>query len=132
MCIFCKIINNEIPSYKVYEDDVCLAILDISQVTPGHTLVMPKKHFKNILELDDETASHLFKVTKDLSKKISKLPNVLGLNVLNNCGEKAGQSVEHFHIHIIPRYENDNVILTFPTNQTSEKQFNELIEKLKK
>ena len=132
MCIFCKIINNEIPSYKVYEDDVCLAILDISQVTPGHTLVMPKKHFKNILELDDETASHLFKVTKDLSKKISKLPNVLGLNVLNNCGEKAGQSVEHFHIHIIPRYENDNVILTFPTNQTSEKQFNELLEKLKK
>lgn len=132
MCIFCKIINNEIPSYKVYEDDVCLAILDISQVTPGHTLVMPKKHFKNILELDDETASHLFKVTKDLSKKISKLPNVLGLNVLNNCGEKAGQSVEHFHIHIIPRYENDNVILTFPTNQTSEKQFIELLEKLKK
>lgn len=132
MCIFCKIINNEIPSYKVYEDDVCLAILDISQVTPGHTLVMPKKHFKNILELDDETASHIFKVTKDLSKKISKLPNVLGLNVLNNCGEKAGQSVEHFHIHIIPRYENDNVILTFPTNQTSEKQFIELLEKLKK
>ena len=132
MCIFCKIINNEIPSYKVYEDDVCLAILDISQVTPGHTLVMPKKHFKNILELDDKTASHLFKVTKDLSKKISKLPNVLGLNVLNNCGEKAGQSVEHFHIHIIPRYENDNVILTFSTNQTSEKQFNELLEKLKK
>ena len=132
MCIFCKIIYNEIPSYKVYEDDVCLAILDISQVTPGHTLVMPKKHFKNILELDDETASHLFKVAKDLSKKISKLPNVLGLNVLNNCGEKAGQSVEHFHIHISPRYENDTVILTFPTNQTSEKQFNELLEKLKK
>lgn len=132
MCVFCKIINNEIPSYRVYEDEYCIAILDISQATIGHTLVMPKKHFKNILELDDETAKHLFKVTKDLSIKISKLPNVLGLNVLNNCGEKAGQSVDHFHIHIIPRYDNDKVLFSFPQNKLSNEEFLKLLESIKK
>ena len=132
MCVFCKIINNEIPSYRVYEDEYCIAILDISQATIGHTLVIPKKHFKNILELDDETAKHLFKVTKDLSIKISKLPNVLGLNVLNNCGEKAGQSVDHFHIHIIPRYDNDKVLFSFPQNKLSNEEFLKLLESIKK
>lgn len=132
MCVFCKIINNEIPSYRVYEDEYCIAILDISQATIGHTLVMPKKHFKNILELDDETAKHLFKVTKDLSIKISKLPNVLGLNVLNNCGEKAGQSVDHFHIHIIPRYDSDKVLFSFPQNKLSNEEFLKLLESIKK
>ena len=131
MCIFCKIAEGEIPSYKIYEDSKCIAILDISQATIGHTLIIPKKHFKNILELDDDYSSHLFKVTKDISKKISKLDGVVGLNVLNNCGEKAGQSVEHFHIHIIPRYDNDNVLFKFPSNKLNESEFINLLNKIK-
>ena len=132
MCVFCKIINNEIPSYKVYEDDVCVAILDISQATIGHTLVIPKKHFDNILDLDEDVASHLIKVTQKIAKKIAKLDNVKGLNVLNNCGEKAGQSVNHFHIHIIPRYDNDNVQFSFPANKLSNEEFLDLLNKIKK
>lgn len=132
MCIFCKIVDGEIPSYKVYEDDVCIAILDISQATIGHTLVIPKKHFDNILDLDDETAMHLFKVTKNLSKHISKLDGVKGLNVLNNCGEKAGQSVNHFHIHVLPRYDNDEIKLLFPSNKLTNDEFISLLNKIKK
>ena len=96
-CIFCKIIAGEIPSTKVYEDDEVLAFLDISQVTPGHTLVVPKKHVANIYEYDTDLAAKVF------SRKNSN-PNILGLNILNNNGEVAYQSVFHSHIHLIPRY----------------------------
>lgn len=131
MCVFCEIVRGNIPSYKVYEDDVCIAILDISQATIGHTLVIPKKHFKNIFELDEETAMHLFKVVTNLSKKISKALNVENMNILNNNGALAGQSVDHFHIHIIPRYENDNLEIKFSSNKLSPEEFNNLLNKIK-
>ena len=114
MCIFCKIINHEIPSSVVYEDDKCLAILDISQVTKGHTLVMPKQHCDNLLECDDETAAHLIKVTKKLAKQIKEKTGAEGVNILNNNGEVAGQTVNHLHIHIIPRYsDKDSFVCEF-------------------
>ena len=120
MCIFCKIINHEIPSSVVYEDEQCLAILDISQVTKGHTLVMPKQHFDNLLECDDETAAHLIKVTKKLAKQIRERTGAEGVNILNNNGEVAGQTVNHLHIHIIPRYsDKDSFVCEF---KDSEKQ----------
>ena len=125
MCVFCEIVKGNIPSYKVYEDDMCIAILDISQATIGHTLVIPKKHFKNIFELDEETAMHLFKVVTNLSKKISNM------NILNNNGTLAGQSVDHFHIHIIPRYEKDNLEIKFSSNKLSPEEFNNLLNKIK-
>ena len=131
MCVFCEIVKGNIPSYKVYEDDVCIAILDISQATIGHTLVIPKKHFKNIFELDVETAAHLFKVVTNLSKKLSKALNVDNMNILNNNGALAGQSVDHFHIHIIPRYENDNLEIKFSSNKLSPEEFNNLLNKIK-
>ena len=131
MCVFCEIVKGNIPSYKVYEDDVCIAILDISQATIGHTLVIPKKHFKNIFELDEETAMHLFKVITNLSKKISKALNVDNMNILNNNGALAGQSVDHFHIHIIPRYEKDNLEIKFSSNKLSPEEFNNLLNKIK-
>lgn len=130
MCVFCSIINHEIPSKVVYEDDLVLAILDISQVTKGHTLVMPKKHVDNLLECDDETAAHLIQVVKRLAKRIQDRTGAQGINILNNNGEAAGQTVNHLHFHIIPRYgENDAFVCEF---KESEKQdLDEVLELVK-
>lgn len=112
-CIFCKIINKEIPSKIVYEDELVLAILDLSQATYGHTLVMPKKHYENIYEIDDETLAHLIKIVKKLAIKIKNKLNAKGINILNNNEIAAGQSIMHLHFHIIPRYDNDDLIINF-------------------
>ncbi|EIJ81957.1 histidine triad (HIT) protein [Bacillus methanolicus PB1] len=103
-CIFCKIVNGEIPSAKVYENEHVLAFLDISQVTEGHTLVIPKIHKENVYELTPEIARNLFEVVPEISNAIKKAYNPAGMNLVNNNGETAGQTVFHYHIHIIPRY----------------------------
>ncbi len=107
MCVFCKIINNEIPSKKVYEDESVLAILDLSQLTYGHTLVMPKAHYATLLDCPKEIQEKLITVTTSLASKIKTNLNASGVNIVNNSGEAAGQTVMHTHIHIIPRYESD-------------------------
>lgn len=109
-CIFCKIANKEIPGKIIYEDDICVAFLDLSQTTNGHTLVIPKKHFKNFLEVDDDTLAHMIKATKDIANKIVTKLNANGVNILTNANEVAGQTVMHFHLHIIPRYDNNDQI----------------------
>ena len=110
MCVFCKIISGEYSSHKIYEDEKILAILDLSQATPGHTLVMPKVHFENIFELDGDTAKHLFNVVKKISNHYKDtIPNLKGINLLNNNMEKAGQTVMHYHMHILPRYSYDDL-----------------------
>ncbi|MGE6755181.1 HIT family protein [Rossellomorea sp. NPDC071047] len=103
-CIFCKIIDGEIPAMKVYEDEHVLAFLDISQVTKGHTLLIPKVHKENIYELTPDLASHLFSVAPKIADSIKAEFNPVGMNLLSNAGEEAGQSVFHFHMHFIPRY----------------------------
>ena len=113
MCVFCKIIKGEIPSKKIYEDDDVLAILDISQATLGHTLVLPKKHYENLFSIENNDYLKVMEKVKMLAKAITSALNASGCNILNNCGELAGQSVMHFHVHIIPRYENDNAIQNF-------------------
>lgn len=105
-CIFCKIINGDIPSAKVYEDEHVYAFLDISQVTKGHTLVIPKTHTKNIFETPPEVAKELFARVPVIANAIKKTYNPLGMNLLNNNESAAEQSVFHLHIHIIPRYGN--------------------------
>lgn len=105
-CIFCKIINGDIPAAKVYEDDDVFAFLDLSQVTKGHTLVIPKVHKENIFDLTPEVASKLFEKVPLISKAIKKQYEPIGFNLLNNNGKPAGQSVFHFHLHLIPRYGN--------------------------
>ncbi|MGG1689907.1 HIT family protein [Heyndrickxia ginsengihumi] len=104
MCIFCKIVNGEIPSAKVFENEHVYAFLDISQVTKGHTLIVPKIHKENLYELTPEIARNLFEVVPTIANAIKEQFVPIGLNLLNNNGEKAGQSVFHFHIHLIPRY----------------------------
>lgn len=117
-CIFCKIISGEIPSTKVYEDEQVLAFLDISQVTPGHTLVIPKKHVENIFEYDEELASIVFSRIPKIAKAMQKaFPEMKGLNIINNNGQVAYQSVFHSHIHLIPRYSNkDAFSMNFDEN----------------
>lgn len=114
-CIFCKIINREIPANIVYEDDDVLAFLDITQGTKGHTLVIPKKHSKNLLEVDQQSLDNVFRATQEVAKAIQKAFNPIGLNVLNNT-DKPLQSVFHFHVHVIPRYENDGVAISTNNN----------------
>ena len=104
-CIFCKIVNQEIPSYKVFEDDQVYAFLDLSQVTKGHTLVVPKKHVADIFEYDEDLASEVFARIPKIAKALEKaFPEMEGLNILNNNKELAYQSVFHSHVHLIPRY----------------------------
>ncbi|ANC18197.1 protein hit [Bacillus cereus] len=103
-CIFCKIIDGQIPCSKVYENEHVLAFLDISQVTKGHTLVIPKVHKQDIFALTPEIASHIFSVVPKIANAIKAEFNPVGFNLLNNNGEKAGQTVFHFHLHLIPRY----------------------------
>ncbi len=130
MCIFCEIAKKSIPSYKIYEDVDCYAFLDLAQAGVGHTLVIPKQHVKNIYELDEATAGKLFEVTCRLAKAISKAMNVEGCNILNNNGSVAGQEVEHFHIHIIPRVANDGNTFAFKGHHLTEEQFKEVKEKI--
>lgn len=104
-CIFCKIIKNEIPSRKVYEDDEVVAFLDLTQVTKGHTLVVPKKHVADIYGYDDELAARTFSRIPKIAKGLRDSdPAIKGLNIVNNNGELAYQSVFHSHVHLIPRY----------------------------
>ncbi len=117
MCIFCSIVEGGIPSKKVYEDDDVLAILDISQTTEGHTLVMPKKHYDNFLAMPKDEFANLMAVTQTLAEKITGNLNASGCNILINTNAVAGQSVMHAHVHIIPRYsDNDTVSFTFSEN----------------
>ena len=130
MCIFCDIIDHKIPSAVVYEDEKVLAILDISQVTYGHTLVMPKKHVRNIIEADEEAVLACVSVAKKLAAQIVTNTKANGVNVLTNCGEAAGQSVDHLHFHIIPRYdENDAIDLKF--NESPKQDLAEVLKTIK-
>lgn len=117
-CIFCKIIAGEIPASKVYEDDHILAFLDITQVTKGHTLVVPKKHYRNMLDIDAEAAATLFSVIPTISSHLKKTLGAKGLNIVNNNEEVAGQTVFHTHIHLLPRYDKeDGLEIHFKTNE---------------
>ena len=120
-CIFCKIANGELPSYTIYEDDDFRVILDINPASKGHSLLIPKEHFKNIFELDDNIASKALIVAKNVSAALRDELNCDGFNILQNNEEMAGQTVFHFHLHLIPRYKDDNQrILWNPTEPSAE------------
>ena len=118
-CIFCKIANGEIPSTTLYEDEDFRVILDLGPATRGHALLLPKNHFANLFELDDETAQKAILVAKKMAGKMKDALGADGFNLVKNNGEAAGQTVFHFHMHLIPRYENDNAGILWEPGETT-------------
>lgn len=108
-CVFCKIINGDIPSYTIYEDDIVKCFLDINPDSNGHTLIIPKKHYLDLTEIDNETLLHIMEVAKMLKKRLEDRLNIDGLTLIQNNGDI--QEVKHFHLHLKPYYENNNSIL---------------------
>ena len=120
-CIFCKIANGEIPSATLYEDEEFRVILDLGPANKGHALILPKAHYENLYELPDETAGHAMILAKKVITKMKEVVDCDGYNVVQNNGEAAGQTVFHFHMHLIPRYKGDNAGITWNAgNLTSE------------
>lgn len=106
-CIFCKIANGEIPSKTLYEDEMFRIILDLGPAARGHALILPKEHADNLYELSDDTASKALVLAKKMALQMKEKLGCEGLNLVQNNGELAGQTVKHFHIHLIPRYHDD-------------------------
>jgi len=120
-CIFCKIANGEIPSKTLYEDEDFRVILDLGPATKGHALILPKEHAANLYELPEHIAVKVLPVAKKLAVQMKDKLQCDGLNLVQNNGETAGQTVMHFHMHMIPRYENDNQEIGWvPGQPTSE------------
>lgn len=125
-CIFCKIAAGEIPSRTVYEDESFRAILDISPASKGHAIILPKNHAANIYELPEEDAAGIFVTAKKVAGAIKKATNCEGLNILQNNGELAGQTVFHLHVHVIPRYQDDKVKFSWGQGKPSDKELDEI------
>lgn len=133
-CIFCKIINNEIPSYKIYEDDLVLVFLDINPASKGHVLVIPKKHVKDIFEIEEKYLERIILVSKRIVDKMKDSFGIDGVNLYHASGINAEQTVFHFHLHVIPRRENDNIHFNSVASgkaSVSAEEFKEMVAKLK-
>lgn len=130
-CIFCKIANGEIPSATLYEDEDFRVILDLGPASKGHALILPKEHYADLYELDDEAASKVLILAKKMITKLTEVLGCDGYNLVQNNGEAAGQTVRHFHMHLIPRYEGDQVGLTWEPGTLSEEDKEEILSKLK-
>ena len=128
-CIFCKIANGEIPSATIYEDEDFRVILDLSPASKGHALILPKEHYANLFELDDEKAGKVLVVAKKVITKMKEILNCDGYNLVQKNGEAAGQTVNHFHLHLIPRYEGDNVGLQWNPGTLTEEVKEEILLK---
>ena len=130
-CIFCKIAAGEIPSATLYEDEEFRVILDLGPASKGHALILPKEHFRNLYDIDEETAAKAMKLAKKMIKKMTDVLGCDGYNVVQNNEPCAGQTVFHFHMHLIPRYEGDQVGLGWPTGELTEEVKNEILDKMK-
>ncbi len=126
-CIFCKIANGEIPSATLYEDEDFRVILDVNPASKGHALILPKKHADNLYALSEESAAKVLVLAKNMAEKMEKALDCDGLNLVQNNGEIAGQTVFHFHMHLIPRYKGDNVKVGWKPGKLTDKAKEELL-----
>ena len=129
-CIFCKLINGEIPANKIYEDDSVMAFLDIAPVNKGHTLIIPKQHHEDIFDIPEELLTHISSTAKKLTPAIIKGVKAEGVNLTQNNKKAAGQVVFHYHLHIVPRFSDDGLEL-WPGNSYTDGEAEELAEKIK-
>lgn len=129
-CTFCKIANGEIPSATLYEDEDFRVILDLGPASKGHALILPKAHAANIYEISDDMAAKAMILAKKMATKMTEALKCDGFNIVQNNGEPAGQTVFHFHMHLIPRYKNDNVGLGWNVGTLTEEDKLEILSKL--
>lgn len=130
-CIFCKIAAGEIPSATLYEDEDFRVILDLGPASKGHALILPKEHYRNLYDIDEKTAGKAMILAKTMVKKMTDVLGCDGYNVVQNNEECAGQTVFHFHMHLIPRYQGDNVGLGWHTGELTDEVKQEILEKMK-
>lgn len=130
-CIFCAIVDGGIPAAKVYEDDQILAFMDINPANPGHLLVIPKRHYRNIFDIDVEMAGKIMRVGTRLASVVKTALNPDGLNLLQSSESAAFQTVFHFHLHLIPRWEDDSLVLPWQPQQGDINQIAEVADKIR-
>ena len=130
-CIFCKIANGEIPSATLYEDEDFRVILDLGPATKGHALILPKNHFANLFEIPEDMDAKAFILAKKIAKKMKDVFGCDGVNIVLNNGVAAGQTVFHFHIHLIPRYEGEHAGVTWKPGTLTDEQREEILQKWK-
>lgn len=130
-CIFCKIAAGEIPSATLYEDDDFRVILDLGPASKGHALIIPKEHYRNLYDIDEELASKAIILAKKMVKKMTDVLGCDGYNIVQNNEEAAGQTVFHFHMHLIPRYKDDNVGLGWNMCKLTDQDRDEILGKMK-
>ena len=131
-CVFCKIVNGDIPSNTIYENSEFKVIMDISPATRGHVLILPKEHYKDIYDIDAETAGRLFQLAAVVARALKEVLNCDGLNILQNNGVIAGQTVFHFHMHLIPRYEGDDVTVKWEEHSMDAEEMDQLRKDIRK
>lgn len=131
-CVFCNIAHGNFESATLFENSEFRVILDKFPGNEGHTLIITKEHYDNIFDLDAETAGRLFGLATVVAKALKKELNLEGLNVIQNNGSIAGQTVDHFHLHLIPRYKDDGLKFTWPSNEAAQEQLYDLAERLAK
>lgn len=130
-CIFCKIANGEIPGRTIYEDEDFRVVLDVAPATKGHALILPKDHYRNLLDLPEDKAEGVIRIAKKMAVLMKDKLGCDGVNIVQNNEEAAGQTVFHFHMHVIPRYQQDNQKIGWcPTSPTGE-ELDQLAEQLK-
>ena len=125
-CVFCKIAGGEIPSTTLYEDEDFRVILDLGPATRGHALLLPKEHYRDLFELDDETAAKVLVKAKRIAGRMKKALGADGFNLVQNNGEAAGQTVFHFHMHLIPRYREDGQKIGWKPQEVSAEELEEI------
>lgn len=130
-CIFCKLANGVFETNTVYEDDQFRVILDAAPATKGHALILPKEHYANIYEIDENVAADAMKLAKKLITKFTDVLGCDGYNIVQNNGADAGQTVFHFHMHLIPRYKDDNAGVTWTPTEPNADEQKVLCEKMK-
>ncbi len=132
-CIFCKIANGEIPSRKLYEDDQFTVFMDMGPASKGHSLVVPKEHYANIYEMPAELAGEAMKVAQKMAVKMTNALHADGFNIVQNNGEIAGQTVFHFHMHLIPRYKGEeNAVLAWKPQSPSAEELDAVLAEITK
>lgn len=130
-CIFCKIANGDIPSATLYEDDRFRVILDLGPASRGHALILPKEHYANIYEIPEELAADAMILAKKMASVMTTALECTGFNLVQNNGQAAGQTVFHFHVHLIPRYENDGVKLGWKMGELTDAEKEEILTEIK-